>query len=113
MSSFALGVAALVVSICTAVVALVGAIFNRRSSGEANKTDKFEAITAALEKRIEALERDLAKVEQRLEAEQRGHIQTRGQFAVATKYIRDLRAWIDGGRQGVPPPVPVSLAEWV
>ncbi len=113
MSSFALGVAALVVSICTAVVALVGSVLNRRSSTESNQTDKFEAITAALEKRIDALERDLAKVERRLEEEQRGHVQTRGQFAVATKYIRDLRAWIDGGRQGVPPPVPASLAEWV
>lgn len=109
MSRFDPAVAALVAAVIAALAAIVTAVLSRRSSQEANKVDQFQAITDALEKRIEVLERELGTVKTALVDEQTRHGETRELLRVAMKHIRDMLSWLGGNRAAEPPTVPDAL----
>ena len=104
-------------AVIAAAAVLIAGILSRRSSREANEIDRFEASLAGLEKRIDSLERELTAVKAAYVGDQRDHAQARGLFRVSTRYIRELRAWLDdyleGNHEDEPPPVPDVLVEWI
>lgn len=91
------------------IAAILTSWLGRMSSKEANEIDKFEAITNALEKRIESLERDLGKMKDALSSEQGDHEHTRTRLRISLHHIRETRSWLAGDRSEAPPQVPPEL----
>lgn len=106
-------ITSIIAAIAAVIVGIITAITARRSSREANEIDRFEALIAALDKRVDSLERELESVKKALDAEQRGHADTRGLFHVATALVRQWMSWADGDRTTTPPTVPPGLDKWI
>lgn len=121
--------AAIFAAVCALLATLVSAWVSSRSAHEANEIAEYKAVIEGMQAtiagmkvlqdaqggRISALEAELTTVKAALVTEQQGHRETREQFSVATRYIRELLAWIKGGLstgQHHPPP-PESLADWL
>lgn len=119
--------AAIIAAICALLASLVTAWVGSRSAHEANEIAEYKASIEGMREtiagmkvlqdaqggRITALEAELTTVKAALVTEQQGHRETRGQFSVATRYIRELLAWVKGGLSTAHPVPPDSLADWL
>jgi len=106
---------AIILSAISALCAVaVGALTSRQqrvNAHEANEIDRFEAITAALERRVSDLEKELGRVKSALGAEQNEHRRTREDLRQALRYIRELIRWGQGQPYEMPPPPPELAIE--
>lgn len=107
---------AAVSAVSALAAAVVSALIARRSAGDANRIDAFEAslagmekVAAAQDKRIGALERELETVKGALLVEQQQHSATRELLRIAMRHIRDMLSWLGGDRNVAPPTVPDEL----
>lgn len=91
--------------------ALGAASVNFLSGRAAVRVDKFEAITAALDKRIDDLQEEVDRLSTKLDAEQRQHKETRARLRAALRHIRAMMAWLGTDRSGPPPEVPLELID--
>lgn len=99
-----------IVAILVGVAGLAGSIFTalltHHRQGQAVKVDRFEAITNALDKRIEDLEGAL-------KAERDGHQVTRELLRIALRHIRAILVWSAGPRDTPLPDPPDELLDHV
>lgn len=87
------------------------ATVNFLSGRAAVRVDKFEAITNALNKRIDDLQEEVARLSGKLDTEQRQHNETRTRLRAALRHIRAMLAWLGTDRQSAPPTVPSALID--
>lgn len=87
------------------------ATVNFLSGRAAVRVDKFEAITNALNKRIDDLQEEVDRLSDKLDTEQRQHKATRILLHIAMRHIRAMLVWLDTDRQAAPPEVPIELTD--
>lgn len=114
MSDPVLGAAIAAVSAVAA--AMITAWLARRQARDNNRIAEIDAnlavmneLNGCLEKRVEALERELATVKDALLKEQEQHAATRELLRIAMRHIRDMLSWLGSDRAGEPPEVPDEL----
>jgi hypothetical protein len=100
-----------VVSIVVGVVGLASLIVTYLHNRDANDIDRFEAITSALDKRVDDLERELERIKQALVTEQGEHTQTRRTRDISLRYNRVLIAHHDRGGDEPWPEPPAELVD--
>jgi len=94
-----------------ALGAVAAAAANYIGSRSAVQVDRFEAIVAALNARIDDLQREVDHVAEKLDAEQHQHDNTRKRLRAALRHIRAMLAWLGTDHQDAPPDVPPELLD--
>lgn len=105
-----------IAALAAVISAVITAMLARRTGVDNNRVDAVEAtvngmekLNEALDKRIGALERELATVKDALLKEQEQHAATRELLRIALRHIRDMLSWLGSDRGAEPPAVPEEL----
>ncbi|OIN80852.1 hypothetical protein [Mycobacterium malmoense] len=93
------------------VFGFLGTVLNRRSHRETLEVERFKAITAAHEGRIDDLEREVGDLKADLNLERGQHTETQGMLRIALRHIRALVVWGAGPRTTPMPEPPPELLE--
>lgn len=91
--------------------ALLAAAVNWLNNRRQVRVSEFEAITAALNTRIDDLQEQVDGLEESLADEKREHGATRKRLRAALRHIRAMMAWLGTDRSSDPPDVPQELVD--
>lgn len=93
------------------IAAIIAGVVNHLNNKAAVRVDQFEAITGALNKRIDDLQEEVGRLSDKLDTEQRQHHETKRRLRAALRHIRAMMAWLGTDRGSDPPDVPRELVD--